>query len=152
MKLEVGRISRAHGLRGEVVVDPITDRPDRFAAGAAFDTKLGPLVVSACRPFQHRFLVFFEGCTTREQAEKLHGTVLLAEPVDDPDELFVHVLIGRRVIDQHDVDRGAVEAVEANPAADLLVLHGGALVPTNFVVELVGDDVIRVDVPAGLFD
>ena len=40
MKLEVGRITRAHGLRGEVVVDPITDRPDRFVVGATFDSKL----------------------------------------------------------------------------------------------------------------
>ena len=37
MKLEVGRITKAHGLRGEVVVGPITDRPDRFVAGATFE-------------------------------------------------------------------------------------------------------------------
>lgn len=151
MKLEVGRITRAHGLRGEVVVDPITDRPDRFVVGATFDSKLGPLVVSACRPFQQKLLVTFEGCASREQAEALRAVVLLAEPIDDDEGLYVHELIGCRVVDQDGVDRGAVVAVEANPAADLLVLADQALVPLNFVVD-VNNGTIRVDVPVGLFD
>lgn len=151
MKLEVGRVSRAHGLRGEVVVDPITDQPDRFAVGARFDTKLGPVVVSACRPFQHRYLVTFEGCATREAAEALHGIALLAEPLARDEDVFVHQLIGCRLIDQDGVDRGAVIAVEANPAADLLVLDDQSLVPMNFVTD-VQDGRILVDVPAGLFD
>ncbi len=149
--LEVCRISRPPGVGGEVVVDPITDQPGRFVAGASFDSKLGPLVVSACRPFQHRWLVTFDGCASRERADELRGVVLLAEPVDDPDALFVHHLIGCHVIDQDDVDRGVVVSVEANPAADLLVLEDHALVPMNFVVD-VSDGRILVDVPAGLFD
>ena len=67
------------------------------------------------------------------------------------DELFVHQLVGCRVVDQDGVDRGTVTAVEANPASDLLVLTGGALVPLTFVVSVDGA-VISVDVPAGLFD
>lgn len=151
MKLEVGRITKAHGLRGEVVVDPITDRPDRFVAGATFDSSAGPLTIASNRPFQQKLLVTFEGCSSREQAEALRGVVLLAEPVEDEGALFVHELIGCRVVDQDGVDRGAVVSVEANPAADLLVLEDHALVPMNFVVDVV-DGRIRVDVPAGLFD
>ncbi len=149
--LEIGRISRPHGLRGEVVVVPITDLRDRFVVGARYDSRKGPMVITAVRPFQHRWLVCFEGCTTREQAEALAGTVLLAEPREDEGELFVHQLIGRQVVDQHGANHGAVTAVEANPAADLLVLANGALVPLNFMVALNGD-IIEVDVPAGLFD
>ena len=151
MKLEVGRISRAHGLRGEVVVDSITDQPDRFVAGSSFDTTRGLLVVATCRPFQHRFLVTFEGCTTREAAEALHGVALLADPVESGEELFVHQVIGCRVIDQHGADHGKVAAVEANPEADLLVLENQSLVPMNFVTDM-HDGRIFVDVPAGLFD
>ena len=151
MKLEIGRISRAHGLRGEVVVDPITDQRGRFVAGASYDTVRGPVVVAACRPFQHRLLIFFEGCTTREQAEALHGLVLSAEELVDREELFVHKLIGCRLIDQHHVDHGVVVAVEANPAADLLVLESGWLVPMNFVTD-VGPEAIVVDVPDGLYE
>ena len=151
MSLEVGRISRAHGLRGEVVVDPITDQAGRFVAGATFDTDRGPMVIAACRPFQRRWLVTFEGCATREQAEAVRGVVLRAEPLDGAEDVFVHQLIGRRVVDQHGIDHGTVVSVEANPAADLLVLEDHALVPMNFVVDLDGDR-IAVDVPPGLFE
>jgi len=151
VRLEVGRVARAHGLRGEVVVDPITDQPGRFDAGTVFDTSKGRLVITASRPFQHRFLVSFESCTTREQAEALRGVSLEAEPLEGSDELFVHQLVGCSVVDQDGVERGTVTSVEANPAADLLVLDSGALVPLNFVTA-VADDRIEVDVPAGLFD
>jgi ribosomal 30S subunit maturation factor RimM len=63
----------------------------------------------------------------------------------------VHRLIGARVIDAAGADHGEVVAVQANPAADLLVLASGALVPVNFVVDTaVGE--VRVDTPAGLFE
>jgi len=151
VKLEVGRIARAHGLRGEVVIDPITDQPGRFDAGAAFDTAKGRLVILASRPFQHRFLVSFESCTTREQAEALRGVSLEAEPLEDSEELFVHQLVGCSVVDQDGVARGTVTSVEANPASDLLVLDSGSLVPLTFVTSVDGRR-IEVDVPAGLFD
>jgi len=77
---------------------------------------------------------------------------LLAEPAsDDDDALYVHELIGKHVVDQAGVDRGAVRAVEANPASDLLVLPGGALVPLRFVVRT-DDRTIFVAVPDGLFE
>lgn len=75
----VGRIARAHGLRGEVVVDVMSDAPERFAPGsemtAAAPESLHarPLRVEASRPFQGRLLVRFEGVESREEAETLHG-------------------------------------------------------------------------------
>jgi 16S rRNA processing protein RimM len=96
--------------------------------------------------------VVFEGVHTREAAEDLKGTVLLAEPIADPDELWVHDLIGSRLVDQHGVDRGCVVGVIANPASDLLELDSGALVPTRFVVTVEPGHPIEVDVPRGLFD
>lgn len=149
--LEIARISRAHGLRGEVVVVPISDQADRFVVGARYDSRKGPLVITAVRPFQHRWLICFDGCLTREQAEDLAGTVLLAEPREGEGEVFVHQLIGLHVVDQHGTNHGPVTTVEANPAADLLVLSNGALVPLNFMVALKGD-LIEVDIPAGLLD
>ena len=64
----------------------------------------------------------------------------------------MHELIGAVVVDQDGVERGRVEAVQANPASDLLVLEGGALVPVRFVTGV--DPGVRVDVevPLGLFD
>lgn len=152
MKLEVGRITRAHGIRGEVVVDPITDRTDRFSAGHRFESARGELAIESSRPFGDKFLVTFTGVATRTDAEALRGTVLLAEALEDPDddEWYVHQLIGAAVRDQHGVARGTVVAVEANPASDLLVLDDDTLVPMVFVVA-VTDRVIDVEAPAGLF-
>ncbi len=87
-----------------------------------------------------------------EAAEALRAEALLAEPVEAEDgELWVHELIGATVVDTDGRDLGRVEAVEANPASDLLVLEGGGLVPLRFVVDREPGR-LTVDVPAGLLD
>jgi 16S rRNA processing protein RimM len=144
-------VAKAHGLRGEVVVTLSTNRPERVAEGTVLHTGRGPLTITASRPHQHRHIVRFAGIDTREAADALHGLVLSAEPLDDPDALWIHELIGSTVVDQHGVEHGLVTAVEVNPASDLLVLEGGGLVPLTFVVEQ-GEGRITVDVPDGLFD
>jgi 16S rRNA processing protein RimM len=149
--LEVARVAKAHGLRGEVVVDLITDREERVAPGTRLTGPSGELEIVASRPFGHRWLVCFEGVVSREQAEALAGTVLSAEAMDDPNVLWVHDLVGSDVVERDGTERGRVESVQANPAADLLVLDSGALVPMVFVVE-VGPGRIVVDPPAGLFE
>ena len=93
----------------------------------------------------------FAGVDTREAADALHGLVLSAEPLEDPDALWVHELIGSVVVDQHGTEHGTVTSVEVNPASDLLVLDGGGLVPLTFVVDQ-ADGRITVDVPDGLLD
>jgi 16S rRNA processing protein RimM len=149
--LEVGWVVRPHGLRGEVVVDLVTDLVERVAPGARLHTAAGTLGVIASRPHQGRFIVSFTGVSDRSGAEALVGTVLSAESVDDPDALWVHELIGSRVRDVDGTERGAVVSVLANPAHDQLVLDSGALVPTVFVVSCT-DGVTVIDPPAGLFD
>ena len=94
----------------------------------------------------------FAGIADRTAAESWHGTVLLAEPIEDPDALFVHDLIGRRVIDADGVDRGLVVSLQSNPASDLLVLENDALVPLNFVTNSEIEGEIHVDTPDGLFE
>ena len=91
-----------------------------------------------------------------KDAERMQGVELWAEPLDDPDALWVHELIGCSVMDGG-VERGTVVAVRANPASDLLELDSGALVPVTFVVgppslSADGSRLLAVDVPAGLFD
>jgi len=157
--LEVGRVIRPHGLKGEVVVHLTSNRVERMQSGAQFVGPNGLLTIRTVRPFaQHpgRALMHFDGVASREAAELIRDHVLFAPPIDDPDELFVHDLIGLRVIDQHGVDRGAVVGVQDNPAHDLLVLESGHLVPVVFM--LPGEEAtaevgcVRVSTPEGLFD
>ena len=149
--LEVGRIAKAHGVRGEVTVVLTTERLERLAPGSVLHTRRGPLEVVSARPHQGGHLVTFAGVPDRNAAEALRGLVLQAEALDDPDELWVHELVGRLVVEVDGTARGTVTALEVNPASDLLVLDGGALVPLRFVVETTPDRVV-VDVPQGLFD
>lgn len=152
-RLEVGRITRPHALKGELVVYLTTDRTaERTRPGIELHTGDGRrLVVSASRPHQDRWIMSFEGVERREDADLLRGVPLFAEPLDDPDVVFAHQVIGLPVVDQHGNEHGRVTALEANPAADLLVLEGDRLVPLTFLVA-VEDGVVRVDVPAGLLE
>jgi 16S rRNA processing protein RimM len=131
----------------------VTDVVERLAPGSQLHTDDGTLVVVAARPHQRRYIVAFEGVTSREGAERLRGRSLLAESLDDPDALWVHELIGVEAVLPDGARCGTVETVEANPADDLLVLDSGALVPSRFVVGWdEGRERIVIDPPDGLFD
>ena len=148
--LEVGRIDRAHGIRGEVVVTLWTNRTERLEVGAVLFTDLGELTVAEARAFQQRWIVRFAEINDRSTAETLRGQSLGGEPISDPNELWVHELIGMMVCEADGTERGRVDAVQANPASDLLVLESGTLVPLTFLVERSGGRLI-VDGPDGLF-
>ena len=163
-RLEVGRIVKAHGIRGEVVVEAVSNRPERFAAGSVLYAGERALPVRrasvqggpdpAGRMSRARWIVSFDGVDDRTEAERMRGTVLTGDPLDhddDGDELWVHELVGSELLDPAGRVLGRVAAVEANPASDLLVLESGALVPMVFVVEAAAGRVV-VDPPAGLLD
>jgi 16S rRNA processing protein RimM len=106
MEVTVGRIGRAHGVRGYVVVGVRTDEPEsRFAVGARLDTDppaAGPLQVAAMRWHSGDLLVRFEGVNDRNVAEGLRGTWLRVDsaslaPLPDPDEFRDTELIGLSV-------------------------------------------------------
>jgi len=133
------------------VVTLWTNRAERLEAGAMLFADLGVLTLVAARPFQQRWIVQFAEISGRSAAESLRGQALRAEPIADPDELWIHELIGMRVCEVDGTTRGRVQSVQANPASDLLVLESGTLVPLTFLVEQSGDRLV-VDVPSGLFD
>ena len=153
--LEVGRIGRPYGIRGDVFVDLTTDRTERVAVGARLWARDRWMRVTASSPSNRRWRVHFEGIDTREDAQVLTGTLLRAEPIEDPDALWVHQLIGATVLEVNGIDRGRCTAVVANPASDLMELDSGALVPIAFVTSVEatpGGTLGTIDPPEGLFD
>jgi 16S rRNA processing protein RimM len=152
-RLEVGRVVKPHGLRGEVVVFAITNRAERFVAGSALDVDGVEHTIEASRPHQDRWLVRFEGITDRDGAEAIRGAALTAAPLDDASEgeVWAHDVIGAEVVEVDGTVIGRVTAVEANPAHDLLVIDARTLVPMVFVVEQQPGRVV-VDLPEGLLD
>jgi len=151
--LAVGRIVKPHGLRGDVVVSLTTNRDERVAAGSVLGTADGrQLVVERSAPLRGRHIVTFASVRGIEGAEELRGTELFAEPLCDPDALWVHDLIGSTVVDSAGQVLGTVDAVEANPASDLLVLSGGGLIPLRFVNGSEPGVRVTVEIPDGLLD
>ena len=110
------------------------------------------MTVLRSTPHQGRFIVTFEGLSGIDEADRARGTQLFAPPLDDPDALWIHELIGSSVEDTSGRVLGIVDSVEANPASDLLVLDGGALIPLRFVVGNEPGVRIIVEVPDGLLD
>jgi len=167
--LEIGRIDKPHGLRGEVVVTLTTNLvDDRTRPGAELDADGETLTVVSARPHGAKWLIRFEGFADREATDSLRGRILRAEPasIASPNGpvgpsrnhgteivAMVHELVGARLIDQHGVDHGIVRSVIDNPASDLLELADGRLVPLAFYRSHdAAAGTIEVEVPLGLLD
>jgi 16S rRNA processing protein RimM len=169
--LVVGRIGRAHGIRGEVAVEVRTDDPDaRLAVGSRLGTDpadRGPLTVTEARPRSGGLIVAFAGICDRAAAEALRGTLLLVDAatlpaLDDPDEFYDHELVGLAVQLPDGTPVGAVHKVVHGPGGDLLVVRANedpqagehlvpfvrAIVPT---VDVAGGRVV-IDPPPGLLE
>ena len=168
LRLVVGRIGRAHGLRGDVAVDVRTDDPElRFAAGTVLLTDppaVGPLTVESGKAHSGRLLLRFAGVADRTAAEALRGTLLVVdvdpdERPEDPDEFYDHQLVGLRVRTLDLVDVGEVADVLHLPAQDVLAVRreDGAEVLVPFVAAIVpvvdlDAGQVLVDPPAGLLE
>jgi 16S rRNA processing protein RimM len=173
----VGTIERPHGLRGEVVVHPLTDFGDeRFVPGATLtaaragrtpDGTTG-LRIADVRWHKDRPLVRFEGIDTVEAAEALRGQGLWipasARPALEPGVFYETDLVGCRVetvgvtADGPGTAVGVVSRVDGGPGASILVIetpHGEVLVPLADEICRVIDPGARrivIDPPAGLLE
>ncbi|WP_456697282.1 ribosome maturation factor RimM [Aeromicrobium sp. P5_D10] len=163
MHVVIGRIGRAHGIRGELNVDIRTDEPERrFAPGSSVVCGSRTLTVAKARHHSGRLVVSFVEIPDRNAAEALHGTVLEAvvdpeEVPEDPDEFYDHQLVGLQVRSGADVV-GTVTGLVHLPYQDTLTVEiDGREVFIPFVTELVpvvdirGGFVTVADVP-GLLD
>lgn len=124
----VGKVGRAHGLKGDLFVEVRTDEPDRrFAVGTRFATSRGRLTVEAMRWHGRRLLVRFVEAHERSAAEALRGVELSLEvPADErpdhPEEFYDHQLIGLTACTPDGDQIGAVAEVLHLPAQDVLAL------------------------------
>ncbi len=160
----VGRVGRAHGVRGELSVEPRTDEPERrFADGSVLQVRTpqgGPptgdrparLTVAQTRWHQSRLLVRFAEVPDRTAAESLRGLLLVvavdpAESPDDPEEFYDHQLVGLSVLTTDGRPVGEVAEVLHSGTQDLLAIRAedGRELLVPFVEALVP----VVDVAAG---
>jgi 16S rRNA processing protein RimM len=131
MRLNVGRIGRAHGILGEATIEVRTDDPaSRFALGATLETDgNGNLVVDSVRVHNGILLLSFAGYADRNAIEKLRDVLLYADvdidaPGEDEDDYHVLQLIGCRAELEDGSTLGEVSDVLNLPGQDVLVIKG----------------------------
>lgn len=168
MQLVVGRIGRAHGIKGEVSVDVRTDEPElRLAPGAVLATdpaSAGPLTIETGRVHSGRLMVRFAGVKDRTGAEALRNILLIAEidpeeRPEDPEEFYDHQLIDLDVVTVDGTEVGRITEISHLPFHDLLVVErpDGTEVMVPFVGEIVPEIDLEqqravIDPPPGLLD
>ncbi|MCX5210609.1 ribosome maturation factor RimM [Kitasatospora sp. NBC_00240] len=168
MQLVVGKIGRAHGIKGDVSVEVRTDEPElRLGPGAVVLTdpaSTGPLTVESGKVHSGRLLLRFAGVNDRNAAEALRGTVLISEVdpeerPDDPEEFYDHQLIGLDVVLLDGTPVGELTEVVHLPYQDLLTVTkaDGTEVLVPFVTRIVPTIDLEnqravIDPPPGLID
>ena len=145
MRLNVGRIGKAHGILGEATIEVRTDEAeDRFALGSRLETDShGVLTVASARVHNGILLLGFEGIETRNQVEELRNELLYAEvdidaPGYDEDDYHVLQLIGCVAYLEDGSEFGTVAEVLNLPGQDVLAIKtpvGETMIP--FVHQLV---------------
>jgi 16S rRNA processing protein RimM len=171
MELVVGRVAKAHGITGELVVDVRTDDPDeRFAPGNRLHLKPSrggsgrDVVIETARPHGARLLVRLPGVSDRNAADALRGHLFVVDTADlpeieDPDEFYDHQLEGLAVRTVDGLALGSVTEVLHTAGGELLAVRGpdGAELLVPFVGAIVtsvslADGVVEIDPPDGLLD
>lgn len=158
-QLRVGRLIKAHGLKGALKVELYTDDPEgRFTPGASFALQVPTsspwhgksLELTELRFYNSHPVAFFADVDDRTAAESLVKAVLwvdqdLAETPQEPDAWYDHQLVGLRAL-RDGADIGAVVRVDHLPAQDLLAIDTG---DREVLVPFVAAIVPAVDIDAG---
>lgn len=168
MQLVVGRIGRAHGIKGELSIEVRTDEPElRLGPGAVLATDpagAGPLTIETGRVHSGRLLLRFVGVKDRTAAEALRNTLLIAEVdpeegPEDPEEFYDHQLIDLDVVTVDGEEIGRITEIAHLPSQDLFIVErpDGGEVMIPFVGEIVTEIDLEeqraiIDPPPGLID
>jgi len=171
-ELRVGRLTKAHGLKGALKLELYTDEPDlRFQPGSQVSLQVPTdspwfgqqLTVKELRYYNNHPVVFFDGVDDRTAAESLSRAILWVEydPETRPSEedaWFDHQLVGLDIL-RDDAVIGQIQRLDHLPAQDLIVVatNGGDEVLLPFVKQFVPEvniegGFIRVTPPGGLFE
>jgi 16S rRNA processing protein RimM len=148
MAVTVGRIIAAHGIRGELKVEPLTDFPQRFDAGSRLWLDGAPVTVERGRRQGRNVILKLRGIDGRTQAEALHGKELLAPqatPLEQEGVYYLHDIIGARVQDAAGQALGELADVLATGSNDVYVVRGPR---GELLLPALDDVVLAVDLEA----
>lgn len=153
--LAVGQVDKAFGVKGEVVVKPLTDSPERFRRlrtvrmGHKPETSRAATILAAAVEGRGVRLQL-KGVDDRDAAESLRGQYLFVDRRQreklGPGRHYVHEVVGLTVVDESGTRHGVVKDVVKLPAHDVYVIGDGA---KEFMLPAVREFVKEIDVAAG---
>ena len=127
--LAVGKLRRPHGVRGEMLMEVLTDFPERLRPGITLflDAEQPPLTLNAIRKHNDGLLVMIDGIHTPEEAGLLRNQVLFVKTADRPSlpdgEYYHHQLISLQVVTAQGQTLGQVVEILETRANDVLVVR-----------------------------
>ncbi|MBX3009918.1 MAG: ribosome maturation factor RimM [Caldilineaceae bacterium] len=149
--LAIGRITTAHGIHGEVRVEPHTDFPERFAPELTLyiGEALDEAIIEYARPHKQQILVKLVEVETRDDAEALRGEWLFVPEEEaialEPDSYWVHDIVGLYVYTEAGQALGVISEVLFTGANEVYVIQR-ADTGTELLVPAIADVVQTVDV------
>ena len=157
MRLAVGRVARAHGIRGRVLLAPYNAESTGLEKVRRLFLEGREYEVARAERVNLGYLMSLKGVDDRDAADALRGQEAMVDrrelPPPEEGEIYAVDLIGFTVADARGKVHGVVEDLEEAGPQDLLKLKGGALVPLGLVQEVVSEARrIVIEVPEGLFD
>jgi 16S rRNA processing protein RimM len=129
--LAIGYVRRAHGVRGMLQIEPLTDNPDRFRTldTVRIESKAGIslMAIETCSEFGRGWLIKLKGVDTRDDAEKLRGAYLTISSDDLPDpgenSFYEFDLVGLKVYTLRGERLGTLIDVRRYPANDIYIVE-----------------------------
>ena len=154
----VGSVRRAHGLRGEILVELESDVPGRLDPGSALEVLLTTgerqeTEIASSRPHRREFLVRLKGYHDRTQADTLRGAVLEVRREETPpapmDSFYYFELVGCRCRDRREGELGQVTEIVEDGGGWLLVVDDGL---RRVLIPLVRAYMESIDIETGQID
>ena len=151
--LAVGKLRRPHGLHGEIIMDVLTDFPERLHRGTTLyvGPEHQPLQIRSHRWHTAAMLVAFEGYNTPEQASELRNQIAFVLTADLPPlpegEYYHHQLIGLKVISEQGEMLGTVTEILATGASDVYVVR--PKIGAEILIPAVDEFVQAIDLESG---
>jgi 16S rRNA processing protein RimM len=168
-RIDIGRVIKAHGLRGQVVVGGVRLAREEFVglghvwargvAGASGEPKATRrLVIEEAKDFQHSLIVRFEGFSDRDEAEAIHGAVLEVDEAQLPETeegtVYLFQLVGLHVANEAGERLGTVREILQTGATPILVVdapvEAGGGKPRERMFPMSEEVLVRVDTAGGL--
>ncbi|MBN1266846.1 MAG: 16S rRNA processing protein RimM [Anaerolineales bacterium] len=152
--LEVGRIVRPHGIRGQVILASdsqfLTSLPPGTTIYVGSDFE--PLIVETIRRHQDRYLLLLQSITTREEAETLRNKAVFLDMSELPDlaedEYYYWQLIGLRVEDTQNRTLGTLKEILETGANDVYILESSS--GSEILIPAIKDVIKKIDLDQGL--